>query len=120
MDAADVIEYCLNKPGATDSYPFGPDTLVCKVYDKIFALFALDGETLRVNLKCDPIWALELREVWPEITPGYHMNKKHWNTINLEGALPSSLTKKMVDHSYNLIIAGLPASVRASFLNPPE
>lgn len=119
MEAADVIEYCLQKYGVTESFPFGPETLVCKVSDKIFAIFSLDGDTLRVNLKCDPTWALELREEWPEISPGYHMNKKHWNTIDLEGSLPSSLIIKMVDHSYDRIVAGLPATTRSSFLNPP-
>ena len=117
MDPADVIEYCLSKPGVHESYPFGPDTLVLKVCDKIFALFSLDRDSLRVNLKCDPSWAEELREEWTEIIPGYHMNKKHWNTVDLEGSLPSHLVKKMADHSYERVVASLPASLRQNLQN---
>lgn len=120
MDAADVIEYCLAKPAVTESYPFGPNTLVLKVCDKIFALFSLDSDTLRVNLKCDPRWAEELREEWPEIIPGYHMNKKHWNTVDLEGSLPHHLIKKMADHSYQLVVASLPAILRQSLQKSTE
>ncbi len=112
MDAADLIEYCLSKTGVAETYPFGPDTLVLKVGGKIFALFSLDSETLRVNLKCDPDWAIRLRDEWDEIQPGYHMNKKHWNTIHLEGRLPLQLIREMADHSYQLIVQSLPASIR--------
>ena len=80
-------EYCISKKGATESFPFGEDTLVFKVNEKIFALVNLDGD-LSINLKCDPAFALELRERYPDVTAGYHMNKKHWNTVMLNGSVP--------------------------------
>ena len=104
--------YCLNKPFVTEKFPFGPETLVFKVAGKIFALTGLDGPEFTVNLKCTPDYAVELRENHPEITPGYHMNKKHWNTVNFEGGLSDSFLTGLVDHSYDLILESLPKSVK--------
>lgn len=108
MNIEQFTEYCLSKPGTSDSFPFGGDTLVIKVGPKVFALCGLDALPFKVNLKCDHDWAVELRERHEEIIPGYHMNKKHWNTVNMEGDLEIALIKKMIDHSYDLVIHSLP------------
>ena len=108
MDLAQFREYCLSKPRATEGTPFGPDVLVFKVSDKMFALAALDEMPTTVNLKCDPDQALELRDRYDEVTPGYHMNKKHWNTVGIEGGIPDSELRKMIDHSYDLVAKRLP------------
>jgi predicted DNA-binding protein (MmcQ/YjbR family) len=108
MDLAAFREYCLNKPGAVEETPFGPDTLVFKVGGKIFAITALDEIPARANLKCDPDLALELRDRYEQVTPGYHMNKKHWNTIDIEAGIRDAEIRKMIDHSYELVVASLP------------
>jgi predicted DNA-binding protein (MmcQ/YjbR family) len=108
MDLAQFREYCLSKPRATEGTPFGPDVLVFKVSDKMFALAALDEVPTTVNLKCDPDLALELRDRYEQVAPGYHMNKKHWNTVGIEGGIPDSELRKMIDHSYDLVAQGLP------------
>jgi predicted DNA-binding protein (MmcQ/YjbR family) len=108
MDLAQFREYCLSKPRATEGTPFGPDVLVFKVGGKIFALAALDDVPTTVNLKCDPDLALDLRDRYDEITPGYHMNKKHWNTVEIQGAIPHVELRKMIDHSYDLVAKSLP------------
>jgi predicted DNA-binding protein (MmcQ/YjbR family) len=102
MDIETLRDYCFSKKNATESFPFGDDTLVFKVNDKIFALVNLDGE-LSINLKCDPALAIELRERFSSVTPGYHMNKKHWNTVLLDGSVPDKEVFSWIDHSYNLI-----------------
>jgi predicted DNA-binding protein (MmcQ/YjbR family) len=112
MDLAQFREYCLRKSRATESTPFGPDVLVFKVSGKMFALATLDEVPTRVNLKCDPDLALELRDRYDQVTPGYHMNKKHWNTVELEGAIPDPELRKMIDHSYELVAASLPKAHR--------
>src|SRR6476661_4882351 len=112
MDLADFREYCLTKPGASEGTPFGPDVLVFKVAGKMFALAALDEVPTTVNLKCDPDRALELRDRYEEVTPGYHMNKKHWNTVQLVGAIPDSEIRQMIDHSYDLVLQSLPRAAR--------
>lgn len=106
-------EYCLGKPAATEGMPFGPDNIVFKVADKMFALAALDEVPPAVNLKCDPDLALELRDRYEQVTPGYHMNKKHWNTVVLDGVIPQVEIRKMIDHSYDLVVQSLPKSRRA-------
>src|ERR1700731_1646883 len=116
MDLEQFREYCLNKPHVTESTPFGEDVLVFKVGGKIFALAALDEFPSTVNLKCDPDLALELRDRYEEVQPGYHMNKKHWNTVELEGGIPTAGLRKMIDHSYALVVASLPKSMRAKIL----
>jgi predicted DNA-binding protein (MmcQ/YjbR family) len=102
MNIEILREYCINKPLTTEGFPFGEDTLVFKVKGKVFALANLDGD-LSVNLKCEPGFALELREKYPAVTPGYHMNKKHWNTIILDGSVPDKEIFEWIDHSYDLI-----------------
>src|SRR5262249_17410672 len=110
MDLAQLREYCLKKHGATESTPFGPDVLVFKVGGKMFALAALDEVTPRVNLKCDPDWALDLRDRYEQVIPGYHMNKKHWNTVEIEGGIHDAELRKMIDHSYDLVAGSLSKS----------
>jgi predicted DNA-binding protein (MmcQ/YjbR family) len=110
MDLAQFREYCLSKPRATEGTPFGPDVLVFKVGGKMFALAALDEVPTTVNLKCDPDLALDLRDRYEQITPGYHMNKKHWNTIDIEGCIPDAELQRLIDHSYDLVVKGLPRS----------
>ncbi len=108
MDLAQFREYCLGKPRATEGTPFGPDVLVFKVGGKMFALAALDDVPTTVNLKCDPDLALDLRDRYNEVRPGYHMNKKHWNTVAIQGAIPYVELRKMIDHSYDLVAKSLP------------
>ena len=103
MDAEQFREYCLAKPWVTEGTPFGEDTLVFKVAGKMFALLSLDAMPPRVNLKCDPDRALELRDRYEQVLPGYHMNKKHWNTVILDGAIPSVAIVEMINHSYFLV-----------------
>jgi predicted DNA-binding protein (MmcQ/YjbR family) len=104
-------EYCMQKAGAEECFPFGPETLVFKVGGKIFALTGLDGDGFRVNLKCEPARAVELRSSYPEVTPGYHMNKTHWNTVDFEGNMPEWLLRELIDHSYDLVVRSLPKAV---------
>ncbi len=110
MDLADFREYCLTKPGATEGTPFGETVVVFKVGGKIFALASLDEIPATANLKCDPDLALELRDRFEQVRPGYHMNKKHWNTVELESGVPDAELRKMIDHSYELIVRQLPKS----------
>ncbi len=111
MNLETVREYCLNKKAVTESLPFDDETLVFKVAGKMFALLSLSGDW-GLNLKCDPEKAIELREKYSDITPGYHMNKIHWNTINLNGILPEKLVFELIDHSYQIIIESLPKKVK--------
>ena len=112
MDIVAVRRLCLSKEGATEDFPFGDHTLVFKVGGKMFALCSLDDTPFRLNLKCDPERALELREEFPqEITGAYHMNKKHWNSL-LPEHLPEYLLKELVNHSYDLVLMGLPKKFR--------
>lgn len=109
MTLDDLRDYCLGKPHTEETLPFGPDTLVFKAAGKMFALTGLDEADLRVNLKCDPERATELRDRYPEsIRPGWHMNKTHWNTVYVEqGDLADALVYELIDHSYDLIIGSL-------------
>jgi len=102
MDIESLRDYCINKKDATESFPFGEDTLVFKAGAKIFALVNLDGD-LSINLKCNPSFAIELRERYSSVTSGFHMNKKHWNTILLDGTIPDKEVFSWIDHSYELI-----------------
>ncbi len=113
MESDAFREHCLSKPGATEGMPFGPDALVFKVAGKMFALLALDEVPGSANLKCDPDRALELRDRYEQVRPGYHMNKKHWNTIELGAGLPSTEVRAMIDHSYELVASSLPKTDRA-------
>ncbi len=111
MNIEIMREYCLNKPSVTESFPFDEVTLVFKVAGKMFALVNLDGN-LSINLKCDPEKALELREHYPAVLPGYHMNKRLWNTIFLDGTLDNDLVKSWIDDSYDLVVEKLPKKER--------
>jgi predicted DNA-binding protein (MmcQ/YjbR family) len=102
MDIESIRDHCIRKADTTESFPFGDDTLVFKRNGKIFALVNLDGD-LSINLKCEPSFALELRERYPAVQPGYHMNKKHWNTIYFDGSVPDKEIFSWIDHSYNLL-----------------
>ena len=102
----------MNLPCAILDYPFGEDIHVYKVEGKVFAIYFKDSDNESINLKCDPIHAQELRSVFSEITPGYHMNKKHWNTIDLTGQLPMSEVYRLVDHSYDLVVKKLPKATK--------
>jgi predicted DNA-binding protein (MmcQ/YjbR family) len=112
MNLVQFRDYCLSKSGASESAPFGEETIVFKVSGKIFALASLDDVPARANLKCDPDLALELRDRYEEVRPGYHMNKKHWNTVEIEGGIPEVELRKMIDHSYELVVKSLPKTTR--------
>lgn len=105
-------DFLMGLPCVILDYPFGEDIHVYKVEDKIFAIYSKDANTERINLKCDPEYAQQLRALFSEVTPGYHMNKKHWNTIDLKGDLPESEIFNLVDHSYNLIVKKLPKAIK--------
>src|SRR3954467_10217360 len=110
---ADVFRaYCLKKRGVSEGTPFGPDNIVFKVGGKMFALLALDEIPTVVNLKCDPDRALELRDRFEQVRPGYHMNKKHWNTVEIAGGIPDAEIREMIEHSYELVIQSLPKKQR--------
>ena len=115
MNIETFREYCLQKKAVTESFPFDETTLVYKVAGKMFALTSLDNTVLTVNLKCDPDWAIELRESYPQITPGFHMNKKHWNTVHLTEGFPLTLFIELITHSYQLVVASLPKKTQIEF-----
>jgi predicted DNA-binding protein (MmcQ/YjbR family) len=115
MNIEDFRIYCLKKTQVTEEFPFGPETLVFKVAGKMFALTGLDSPEFTVNLKCGPEQAEELRDNYPEIKPGYHMSKKHWNTVNFEGNLADEMLKNLIDQSYGLVVKTLPKSKQAEF-----
>lgn len=113
MDIESFRQYCLKLPGVEETFPFGPDTLVYKVMGKVFAIAGLDALEFQVNLKCDPERALEWRDEYPDqIIPGWHMNKRHWNTVFFEAGLSRPFLTEMIQHSYQLVVAGLPAKIR--------
>jgi len=111
-----VLDLCASLPGAVEDYPFGDDVAVFKVAGRMFALVLLAGEPGSVNLKCDPEWALELRATHAAVRPGYHQNKRHWNTVELDGTVEDGELREMIDHSYELVVSGLPRSQRARLL----
>lgn len=110
MNIEEIRDHCLAKPGVTEDMPFGEDTLVFRVGEKLFLLTSISMST-QFNVKCDPERAIELRERYSEVQPGYHMNKKHWNTVHTDGALGRRLLCEMIDHSYNLVLKSLPKKV---------
>ena len=118
MDLAKFREYCLSKPQATEGTPFGPEVVVFKVGGKMFALASLDEVPATANLKCDPDLALDLRDRYEQVTPGYHMNKKHWNTVEIEEGIPDGEIRKMIDHSYDLVMKRLPKVKRSRKPSP--
>ncbi len=108
MNIEEFRDYCLSKKAVTEGFPFDETTLVFKVMGKMFALTDVEGE-FKLNLKCDPEKAISLREKYPDhLLPGYHMNKKHWNTIIVDGSIPDKLLYEWIDESYDLIVASLP------------
>jgi predicted DNA-binding protein (MmcQ/YjbR family) len=107
-------DYCLRKRGVTEDSPFGPEHVVFKVGGKMFALLALDEIPPTANLKCDPDRALELRDRYEEVQPGYHMNKKHWNTVTIASGIPDAEIRQMIDHSYELVVSSLPKKIAAA------
>lgn len=111
---ADVYDYCMAKPGTEETYPFNETTLVFKVGGKMYALMSDENMPVRINLKCDPERALELRERYDVVLPGYHMNKQHWNTVVLNGTLSQEEIAELIDHSYDLIKASLPKKIQAT------
>jgi predicted DNA-binding protein (MmcQ/YjbR family) len=112
MNLADFCAHCLSLPDVEETTPFGPEAIVYKVGGKMFALAMADEVPTRVNLKCDPERALELRDRFEDITPGYHMNKRHWNTLNLGGRLSIVLIRELIEHSYELVVASLPKKTK--------
>ncbi|MGI5482867.1 MmcQ/YjbR family DNA-binding protein [Streptomyces lavendofoliae] len=117
MTPGQLRAFCLTFNGAVEDFPFGPETSVFKVEGKMFALSALDARPLTVNLKCDPEIALRLRAEHPAIVPGWHMNKRHWNTVSVAG-LPARLVRELVEDSYDLVVAGLPKATRLRLDRP--
>ncbi|MCP4120277.1 MAG: MmcQ/YjbR family DNA-binding protein [Bacteroidetes bacterium] len=107
MNIEDIREYCISKKGVTEEFPFDDVTLVFKVMGKMFLLIGLNHVPLFFNAKCDPERALELRERYPAIIAGFHMSKKHWNTVEIDGSLPDGLERELIDHSYDLVVSGL-------------
>jgi predicted DNA-binding protein (MmcQ/YjbR family) len=105
MDRQRVRALCAERPGAVETYPFGPNTAVFKAGGKMFALIPHDAEPPRINLKCDPEWSEVLRNAYPAVVPGYHQNKKHWNTITLDGSIPDDEIEELIQHSYELVTA---------------
>jgi predicted DNA-binding protein (MmcQ/YjbR family) len=112
MRAAALRKWCLSRPGATEEFPFGEGVSVFKVAGKMFALSSLESRPLKVSLKCEPELAHRLRTSYPAIQPGYHLNKRHWNTVTLDGTLPDELAFDMLEDSYDLVVAGLPRVTR--------
>ncbi len=119
MDSTALRTWCLAQPGAIEDFPFAPEHSVFRVAGKIFALSHLDGAPLEVSVKCEPELALQLRAGYPAIRPGYHLNKRHWNTITLDGSLPDQLVRDLIEDSYDLVVSALPRRVRQQLGWPP-
>ena len=112
MDATELRRWCLHHARAIEDFPFGPETSVFKVGGKMFALSALDGEPLTVSVKCEPDLAVALRDSYAAVRPGYHLNKRHWNTVSVDGDLPDQLVRDMIEDSYDLVVSALPKRLR--------
>jgi len=119
MDATELRGWCLRQTGAIEDFPFGPEHSVFKVAGKMFALSALDRTPLEVSVKCEPDLAVALRNSYPAIRPGYHLNKRHWNTITLDGTLPDQLVRDLIEDSYDLVVSARPRRVREELGWPP-
>ncbi len=109
MNIEEIREYCLSKPAVTEGLPFNDTALVFKVAGKMFALLDLSEDHRGIALKCDPELAIELREQYPEVTGAYHFNKKHWNTVLIDGSISDRFIREWIDHSYELVVKQLPA-----------
>jgi predicted DNA-binding protein (MmcQ/YjbR family) len=116
MDIETIREYCLAKKEVEEGFPFGETTLVFKVRGKIFLLTGLENPVLQFNVKCDPEQAIEWREQYDAVKPGYHMNKKMWNTVVVDGSIPGKIIRQMIDDSYRLVVASLPKKSREGLL----
>jgi predicted DNA-binding protein (MmcQ/YjbR family) len=112
VNSTELRNWCLERPGAVEEFPFGPEHSVFKVGGKVFAISALERAPLEVSVKCEPELAVELRNSYAAIRPGYHLNKRHWNTITLDGSLPDQLVRDLVEDSYDLIVSALPKRVQ--------
>ena len=112
MSPAELRGHCLSFPGSEETFPFGPDTSVFKVGGKMFALSRLGADDLRISLKCEPVLAERLREAHAEVIPGYHLNKRHWNTVILDGSLAEEMILDMIEDSYDLVVSHLPIARR--------
>ena len=119
MDPRELRARCLDEVGAYEDFPFGPEHSVFKVAGKMFALSALDRTPLEVSVKCDPDLAVELRNSYPAIRAGYHLNKRHWNTITLDGSLSDQLVSDLIEDSYDLVVSALPKRVRDQMASRP-
>ena len=108
MNIEEIREYCIAKPGVTEGFPFNDTALVFKVAGKMFALLDLSEDSRGISLKCDPELAIELREQHPEVTPAWHLNKQHWNGVDIEGSISNNQLKEWIDHSYELVVKSLP------------
>jgi predicted DNA-binding protein (MmcQ/YjbR family) len=112
MTPDELRDFCLDRNGAYEDFPFSPEISVFKVGGKIFAISALDGRPLQVSLKCEPELAVRLREAHEAIVPGYHLNKRHWNTVTLDAGVPDETVRELIEDSYDLVVAGLPRMER--------
>jgi predicted DNA-binding protein (MmcQ/YjbR family) len=110
MNPAELRDHCVSFPGAEETFPFGPATSVFKVSAKMFALSQLGADSLRVSLKCEPQLAEALRAAHTAVVPGYHLNKRHWNTVIIDGSLPAQMIKNLIEDSYDLVVSQLPVS----------
>ena len=119
VDASELRAWCLQQPGAFEDFPFTLEHSVFKVSGKMFAISALEREPLEVSVKCDPELAVELRNSYAAIRPGYHLNKRHWNTITLDDSLPDQLVRDLIEDSYDLVVSALPRRVREELGWPP-
>ena len=120
IDAEALRSWCLARPGVTEEMPFGPVTTVFKVAGKLFALSALDSEPLQISLKCEPELAEALRRDHAAVNPGYHLNKRHWNTVTCDGSIPDPMVIDMLEDSYDLVVEKLPKATQASLGWSPE
>ncbi|MGW8744631.1 MmcQ/YjbR family DNA-binding protein [Streptomyces sp. NPDC055794] len=119
MSPEELRDFCLSFNASVEDFPFNPETSVFKVLGKMFALSSLDGRPLTVNLKCDPDEAVRLRGEYPGlVVPGWHMNKRHWNTVTADGGLPDRVVRELVEDSYDLVVAGLPRADRLRLDRP--
>ncbi|MBN8682741.1 MAG: MmcQ/YjbR family DNA-binding protein [Chitinophagales bacterium] len=117
MDIEAFREYCLSKKGTSEDFPFDEVTLCLRVMGKIFAITGLDAERFTVNLKCDPEYAVELREQYEDIVPGWHMSKTHWNTVDFEGSLDAKMLRQLIDHSYDQVVKKMKKSEKEALNN---
>jgi predicted DNA-binding protein (MmcQ/YjbR family) len=119
MDAGELRAWCLAQTGAIEDFPFRPDVSVFKVAGKMFALSMLERTPLEVSVKCEPELAVELRGSYDAIRPGYHLNKRHWNTITLDGSLSARLVRDLIEDSYDLVVSALPKRTQRELGWPP-